>query len=217
MKYRHKKIKREHSIIKGALDWLEDLSRDREVTDIIPGVINLTRSRERGIFYQYETPTGCKLLLKNNGSIQEAFIVTKNPQRVENWVKNIMGDLSLLETALSKPNQIEQKKTRQEQAVFKRETSKIPPRKKKQPEKSLSGTGEQHIKIKKDYHLVKINQRLRDSYVESLASMADLNTPTIKDILDPSVSKALNDLEKKLEQYADTKQKPVKSNRTTNR
>jgi hypothetical protein len=39
MKFRRNKIKREHSIIDGALEWLEDLSKKKEVTDIIPGVI----------------------------------------------------------------------------------------------------------------------------------------------------------------------------------
>ena len=70
MKFRRNKIKREHTIIDGALDWLEELSKLKHVKDIIPGVIDVTNSRERGITYQYETTTGCKLLLKNGGSVQ---------------------------------------------------------------------------------------------------------------------------------------------------
>jgi len=87
MKYRRNKVKREHGIIQNALLWLEDLSRLSEVTDIIPGVIDVSHSSERGIVYKYVTQTGCKLLLKSNGSIQEAFVVTKNPARVQEWVE----------------------------------------------------------------------------------------------------------------------------------
>ncbi len=87
MKHRRHKVKREHGIIQNALNWLEDLGRHLEVTDIIPGVIEVSRSPERGIVYKYETTTGCKLLLKSNGSIQEAFVVTKDPQWVRKWVE----------------------------------------------------------------------------------------------------------------------------------
>ncbi|MHB1651181.1 MAG: DUF2103 domain-containing protein [Desulfitobacteriaceae bacterium] len=87
MKYRRNKVKREHSIIKDALAWLEELTRHPEVTDIIPGVIEVSRSPERGIVYKYETQTGCKILLKSNGSIQEAFVVTKNSAFVKDWVQ----------------------------------------------------------------------------------------------------------------------------------
>ncbi|AFQ44572.1 DUF2103 domain-containing protein [Desulfosporosinus meridiei] len=86
MKHRRNKVKREHGIIQNALEWLENLSLLVEVTDIIPGVIDVNRSSERGIVYKYETQTGCKLLLKSSGSIQEAFVVTKYPQRIKEWV-----------------------------------------------------------------------------------------------------------------------------------
>ena len=86
MKHRRNKVKREHGIIQNALEWLESLSNLAEVTDIIPGVIDVNRSSERGVVYKYETHTGCKLLLKSNGSIQEAFVVTKYPERVQDWV-----------------------------------------------------------------------------------------------------------------------------------
>ncbi len=88
MKHRRHKVKREHGIIQNALNWLEDLGKNIEVTDIIPGVIEVSRSPERGIVYKYETTTGCKLLLKSNGSIQEAFVVTKDPQWVRKWVED---------------------------------------------------------------------------------------------------------------------------------
>ena len=87
MKYRRNKVKREHGIIQNGLPWLESLGLLPEVTDIIPGVIDVSRSSERGIVYKYATQTGCKLLLKSNGSIQEAFVVTKNPACVQEWVE----------------------------------------------------------------------------------------------------------------------------------
>lgn len=87
VKYRRNKVKREHGIIQNALLWLESLSRLSEVIDIIPGVIDVTHSSERGVVFKYETQTGCKLLLKSNGSIQEVFVVTKDPTRVQKWVK----------------------------------------------------------------------------------------------------------------------------------
>lgn len=87
MKYRRNKVKREHGIIQDALGWLEELGHCPEVTDIIPGVIEVSGSPERGIVYKYPTQTGCKLLLKSNGSIQEAFVVTKNPEIVKAWVE----------------------------------------------------------------------------------------------------------------------------------
>jgi len=87
MKYRRNKVKREHSIIEDALEWLEELSANPEVEDIIPGVIEVAHTPEKGIVYKYETQTGCKLLVKSNGSIQEVFVVTKDPQFVEMWVQ----------------------------------------------------------------------------------------------------------------------------------
>jgi len=87
MKYRRNKVKREHGIIQNALLWLENLGRLSEVADIIPGVIDVSHSSERGIVFKYETQTGCKLLLKSNGSVQEVFVVTKDPIRVQEWVK----------------------------------------------------------------------------------------------------------------------------------
>jgi hypothetical protein len=65
------------------------------------GVINVTNSKERGIVYKYKTATGCKLFLKNDGSIQEAFVVTQNPSAVEAWVGKIMAELELMQAALA--------------------------------------------------------------------------------------------------------------------
>ena len=110
MKFRHRKVKREHGIIKDALGWLEELGCLPEVSDIIPGVIEVSRSPERGIVYKYPTKTGCKLLLKSNGSIQEAFVVTKNPQVVQQWIESRFGQAGANQ---SDPMPVDQELTRQ--------------------------------------------------------------------------------------------------------
>ncbi|MBC2725902.1 DUF2103 domain-containing protein [Desulfosporosinus sp.] len=105
MKHRRNKLKREHGIIQNALKWLESLSGLAEVTDIIPGVIDVNRSSERGIVYKYKTQTGCKLLLKSSGSIQEAFVVTKYPELVREWVnKEFPPDLPTTTANIAKTN-----------------------------------------------------------------------------------------------------------------
>lgn len=220
MKFRRNKIKREHSIIDGALDWLEDLSKKTEVTDIIPGVIDVTNSRERGITYQYETPTGCKLMLKSGGSIQEAFVVTKNPQAVEKWITKIMEELELFRASLndldsfSKPSDKDKditgrpKNKQAKEPAPKGSASKDTASKgnaSKGPEqKDLLFTRDELLSgIKENVQIVEINQGLRDSLVESLATMADLEDPKIEDILEPAVRNALGNLQESL----DSKQK----------
>lgn len=202
MKFRRNKIKREHSIIKGALDWLEDLSKNRDVTDIIPGVINVTYSKERGITYQYETPTGCKLLLKSGGSIQEAFVITKKPQTVQEWVAKIMAELDLLQASLNDQNSFIEKKAKEETETLPRTRAHKLPKTPKNSQIELKDpfTARNMLLagIKEDYQLVEINQGLRDSFVESLASMADLDNPKIEDSLEPSLREALESLQRNL-------------------
>ena len=198
MKFRHKKIKREHSIIKGALSWLEDLSKNSVVEDIIPGVIDVTNSPERGVVYKYETQTGCKLLLKSGGAIQEAFVVTKNPKVVEDWATRIMEEISMIESSI------------QGDFSSKEEPENKPSTTKKTPKKVPSTAGKDNVQaleikkpnlltgIKEDYRLVEINMGLRDSYVDSLASMADLDDPKLEDSLKPPMRDALKKLQKGL-------------------
>ncbi|MGI6449489.1 MAG: DUF2103 domain-containing protein [Desulfitobacteriia bacterium] len=201
MKFRRHKIKREHSIIKGALDWLEDLSRLKEVTDIIPGVINVTHSQEKGIAYQYETPTGCKLLLKNGALIQEAFVVTEKPQAVKAWVAQMREELDLLQAAIDKAEALREKEVGVIEATPVKKTEKRTPSRKKE-EKEASNPLAMREKlvagIKEDVRLVEINQGLRDSFVESLATMADLDNPKLADSLKPELKKALDNLQVQL-------------------
>lgn len=201
MKFRHKKIKREHSIIKGALYWLEDLSKNSFVTDIIPGVIDVTHSPERGVVYKYETPTGCKLLLKSGGSIQEAFIVTKNPEAVQTWAARIMDEISMMESSLENITAKEEQENKASTNI-KKKAKKVPASSSgliKGDDSALETKKLDLLSgIRQDYHLVEINKGLRDSYVESLASMGDLDNPIVEDTLTPAMRDALQKLQKGL-------------------
>lgn len=199
MKFRHKKIKREHSIIKGALYWLEDLSKNSFVTDIIPGVIDVTHSPERGVVYKYETPTGCKLLLKSGGAIQEAFIVTKNPEAVQTWAARIMDEISMMESSLENITAKDEHENKASTNI-KKKVKKLPSSGTTKGDNQVLETKKPDLLsgIKQDYHLVEINKGLRDSYVESLASMGDLDNPIVEDTLTPAMRNALARLQKGL-------------------
>ncbi len=199
MKFRHKKIKREHSIIKGALYWLEDLSKNSFVTDIIPGVIDVTHSPKRGVVYKYETPTGCKLLLKSGGSIQEAFIVTKNPEAVQTWAARIMDEISMMESSLENITSKDEYENKASTNI-KKKAKKVPSSGSTKDDNQVLETKKTDLLsgIKQDYHIVEINKGLRDSYVESLASMGDLDNPIVEDTLTPAMRDALERLQKGL-------------------
>jgi len=86
MKFRQNKIKREHSIINGGLEWLESLAALPEVSDIIPGVIKAHNTPGQSITFQYDTTTGCKLLMRSGGAVQEVFVVSERPEAVREWL-----------------------------------------------------------------------------------------------------------------------------------
>lgn len=78
MKYRFKKIKREHSIIDGGYKVLRKLADNESITSIIPGPIKPSRSfTDTELTFQYKTDTGEKYLLKGHGAVQEVFVVKK--------------------------------------------------------------------------------------------------------------------------------------------
>jgi len=179
MKYRRNKVKREHGIIQNALLWLENLGRLSEVTDIIPGVIDVSHSSERGIVYKYETQTGCKILLKSNGSIQEAFVVTKNPARVQEWVeKEFPTELPATESqVILQTNQ---------QEGLRKKLSNLPLKQQQGSENKSSPR--QHCSKKRTYKKA------------SKSTSRNLDTSNISDRLDPSTLKALSHLKKSLEE-----------------
>ena len=179
MKYRRNKVKREHGIIQNALLWLENLGRLSEVTDIIPGVIDVSHSSERGIVYKYETQTGCKLLLKSNGSIQEVFVVTKNPACVEEWVKKEFPPDSPPPVSL-----IISKSNLQSPSIKK--LSNVPPNSKRGQENKTSTRGLYHSKK-------------RSSGKGHKAILGDQDSLNVADRLDLATLKALSHLKQSLE------------------
>lgn len=173
MKYRRNKVKREHGIIQNALPWLENLARLSEVIDIIPGVIDVSHSSERGIVYKYKTQTGCKLLLKSNGSIQEVFVVTKNSAHVEEWIKKEFPSYS--------PAASEIVAQADQQTISKKKLTNIPIKLKPRSGSKPSTSEMRHSKKHPCRKVPKFISGERDD-------------PNIADRLDPSTLKALNNL-----------------------
>lgn len=171
MKYRRNKVKREHGIIKDAIDWLEELTRYPEVSDIIPGVIEVSRSPEKGIVYKYETKTGCKILLKSNGSIQEAFVVTKNPGWVKEWIEKRFPIYS--------PDKEKERSLKLNISATTRKTqsqSKVQPKNKKTEKQ----------------------RNLKQESFSQWTTSEEMEPPSISDQINPSVRKALRNLQKQL-------------------
>ncbi len=92
MKYRKNKIKTEHSIIKGLRRFLEDnVSCLDQVTGIIPGEIKVGRStgENLSVGYKYNTQSGAKLIARSGTSVQEVFIITKNPEQLKSVIESL--------------------------------------------------------------------------------------------------------------------------------
>ena len=173
-------MKREHGIIQNALHWLEKLGRLTEVTDIIPGVIDVSHSSERGIVYKYETKTGCKILLKSNGSIQEVFVVTKNPASVQEWVIREFPTDSLPFVAQTSENNL--------QPLSRKKLPNVPRKSKGGPENKTTTNWGLNLTKKR---------LLGKSQKTALGNKDSLN---VADRLDLSTLKALNHLKKSLEE-----------------
>ncbi len=194
MKHRRNKVKREHGIIQDALTWLEELSRSPEVTDIIPGVIEVSRSPERGIVYKYETQTGCKILLKSNGSIQEAFVVTKSPDFVRQWVENRFPPVIDKQTheKSEKQDVVKPRKERQRQSQSNNQTQK-----QKQYDQASVKSGSQSRKRphrSSSKKASRLEVRLEKKYLDR----GDEDSPNLGQRINPSTRQALNALQKNL-------------------
>lgn len=95
MKYRAKnsKIKYQHSIIAGLRPFLEEKLQPIElVKSIIPGEIKATRNPvpRFHIAIKYKTGTGLKLLAYCSGAVQEVFITTNEPDKLQEKLKDIL-------------------------------------------------------------------------------------------------------------------------------
>jgi len=89
MRYKHRgssKIKYEHDMIPGLRKFLEErLEPLPFVEAIFPGVIRRKKGSTAGIRvkFQYPTKTGAKLIALSGCSVQEVFVVTKEPEKLK--------------------------------------------------------------------------------------------------------------------------------------
>lgn len=82
------KIKIDHRITEGLRTILEEIETWTEITTIIPGVIKKSGSHhEMRLAVQYQTKTGLKIIGKGFGAVQEVFLVTSQPDIVEQKIK----------------------------------------------------------------------------------------------------------------------------------
>lgn len=82
-RYRQHKVKREHTIIEGLLPLLQSIGELAGVQSVTPGRINQrSRTGEAGLFFQYKTETGLKLIGRSKTAVQEVFVVTDDPDGV---------------------------------------------------------------------------------------------------------------------------------------
>lgn len=92
MKYRKNKIKREHAIIKGLKSYLEKNIADLDyVTGIIPGEIRVGNATGENleVKYKYKTVSGAKLIARSGNSVQEVFIITSEPEKIEQVIESL--------------------------------------------------------------------------------------------------------------------------------
>ncbi len=90
MRHRKSKIKRQHSLIKGLQEYLERyISNNDFVEGIVPGEIKVAKATGENLMvkYKYETVSGAKLIAQSGTSVQEVFVITKDPARL----KDIIG------------------------------------------------------------------------------------------------------------------------------
>lgn len=95
-KYIKRGVKRQHQIIEGILDILEEIAKIDGVKKVIPAKISY--SPTRGISgpimkLQRETVSGFKLMAHNKGAVQEIFIVIDGTKKkdVENRMMVLFG------------------------------------------------------------------------------------------------------------------------------
>lgn len=87
------KIKTQHTIIEGLRDILQKIALIDEIKSVIPGRISQRGNSERKSSITITTPTqsGLKALGKSNGTTQELFIVTNEPDIVREKMNKIKG------------------------------------------------------------------------------------------------------------------------------
>ena len=92
MRHRKHKIKRQHGMIKGLREFLEEnISTLGFVDGIIPGEIKVGSATGENLIvkYKYSTVSGAKLIAKSGSSIQEVFVVTRFPEKLREVIEVI--------------------------------------------------------------------------------------------------------------------------------
>jgi hypothetical protein len=92
VRHRKHKIKRQHSMIKGLKDFLEEkISSLDFVEGIIPGEIKVGSATGENLVvkYKYSTMSGAKLIARSGSSIQEVFVITRFPDRLREVIENL--------------------------------------------------------------------------------------------------------------------------------
>ena len=87
---RSSKIKYQHDMIPGLRKFLEEEIEPLDyVESIFPGEIRRTKggSSRFKLRFRYATGTGAKLLAYGPATVQEVFVVTKEPQRLKAFLE----------------------------------------------------------------------------------------------------------------------------------
>ena len=85
------KIKYEHGMIDGLRKFLERIESWEEIQSIIPAVINCTKRGAPFTFrVRYATSKGLKCFAQFGHSIQEVFIVTSYPEKLQEKIKKFV-------------------------------------------------------------------------------------------------------------------------------
>ncbi len=90
---REGKIKKEHHLLEGADEYLNTLAQWEVVKSIIPGrIFRQNKGRgNKGLFLQYPTRSGYKLLYKFGTSVQEIFVVCSDLEAFATTFRKTFG------------------------------------------------------------------------------------------------------------------------------
>jgi hypothetical protein len=92
MKYRKGKVKSQHGMIKGLREFLNAHVAGLDfVEGVIPGEIKVGSGTGEtlAVRFQYSTISGAKLIARSGASIQEIFVVTKEPERLRKIIEEV--------------------------------------------------------------------------------------------------------------------------------
>lgn len=91
-KPRHRKgnVKREHHLLQGIENCLEEVGKHPDIKSVIPGRIkSAIRGSQVDLQFKYRTTSGLKFLAKSSGGVQEIFIVTSKPEEIIEFIESM--------------------------------------------------------------------------------------------------------------------------------